>query len=109
MIVLENEYARYSRKAFNVILQRLKWQFPDAFVLIVCAERDHMATMCRWGHYSRIWFDKRDQLMFGHFPDVAAKGARADWITLDGGMRLDHALAIGAAYCESPAEVPETA
>jgi hypothetical protein len=109
MIVLENEYARYSRKAFHVILQRLRWQYPEAFVLIVCAERDHMATMCRWGHYSGIWFDKPDQLMFGHFPDVAAKGARAAWITLAGGIQPNHVLAQGAAYYEGPAEVPVTA
>ena len=101
-IVLENEYARYSAKAFAVIQRRLRWQYPDATILIVCAERGHMSTMCRWAHYSKIWYDKKDQIMFGHFPDVAANGARADWITLDGGIRPDNALVRGAAYHKRP-------
>jgi hypothetical protein len=100
-IVLENEFARYSAKSFADILKRLHWQYPDALVLIVCAEKNHMATMCRWAHYSRIWYDKKEQLMFGHFPDVASKGAKARWITLDGGMSPDHALLRGIEYQES--------
>jgi len=108
-IVLENEFARYSAKSCAQILKKLRWQYPEALVLIVCAEQGHMATMCRWAHYSRIWYDRKENLMFGHFPDVAAKGARAAWITLAGGIQPNHVLAQGAAYYEGPAEVPVTA
>jgi hypothetical protein len=97
-IVLENEFARYSAKSFAQILKKLRWQYPEALVLIVCAEQGHMATMCRWAHYSRIWYDRKENLMFGHFPDVASNGARARWITLNGGMAPDHALTKGIEY-----------
>jgi len=96
----EYAFARYSAKSFAAILKKLHWQYPEAFVLIVCAEEGHMATMCRWAHYSRIWYDKKDHLMFGHFPDVASKGAKARWITLNGGMEPDHAVTRGIEYHE---------
>ncbi|MGH7441808.1 MAG: hypothetical protein ACREKE_03945, partial [bacterium] len=98
--VLENEFARYSAKAFREIQQRLHWQYPESLVLIVCADRGHMATMCRWAHYSRIWYDRKDQLLFGHFPDVASQGARAEWVSLEGGLQVDHPLQRGIAYRE---------
>jgi len=92
--VLENERERYYSQSFKAVLELLRRQHGQAFVLVVSETVIHRDNMVRWAKQG-AWVDRPQQLLFGVYDAVATQGAAADWLSIDGPIQLDHPLKAG--------------